>query len=101
MCESRLRPDDMVFLTFFDCSASGYTEKRSAVRLSEIVSVWEETSLKRGVKRCHINTIHGANITTAEDLTTIMQRIQEAYANLSCMTQTHNTREKSPDLPQD
>lgn len=86
MRDNMIRADDMVFLTFFDCSESGYTEKRSAVRLSEIVSVWEETSVKRGLKRCHINTIHGANITTAEDLHTIMERIREAYAGLASMT---------------
>ena len=98
---SELRPDDMAFLTFFDCSASGYTEKRSAVRLSEIVSVWEESSVARGVRRCHINTIHGTNITTAEDLTTILERIKQAYAEIGSMTQTHNTHEKPPISPQD
>ena len=50
---------DLIFIEFPDKSDSGYTEKRIAIRLSEIVAVEEESVPTKGKSVTHIFTKNG------------------------------------------
>lgn len=45
---------ELIFIEFPDKSDSGYTEKRVAIRLSDIIAVEEETVPTKGKSRTHI-----------------------------------------------
>lgn len=51
--------NDLIFIEFPDKSDSGYTEKRIAIRLSEIVAVEEASVPTKGKSVTHIFTKHG------------------------------------------